>query len=219
MRGLPPAQCARLAIVLLAFGLLLLGVVAPARAAAPAGPASAPRPDIVPVPTQLLANISWNGIATANATTPSKAIAVDFSQTIAMRFSWTLLRGTAGGTVSPITAARLELVYLGQAVYTKDEVSSAPLPPSLGSINMSVDLSTDRYLIAGIYAMNASLLGQNGTTDFSEIFYVSASPPLHLVASTVGLGGLLLYELYATVTVGPHAATAAASASARFRRS
>ncbi len=144
---------------------------------------------------------TWNGRSIANANAPSAAFAYGYVAPAAATFHW---EGPAGtGNVGSIASARIQIVYLGLPLYTRSEISTSPLPSTNGWLNMSYDLRGDRYLVQGLLLLDAALLNTNGTTVWSETFYVRLTAPYNLVAATAGLLALGAVELYFVATVGP----------------
>jgi hypothetical protein len=102
-----------------------------------------------------------------------------------------------------VSDARLQMFYFGYAVSTRDELRTNPLASSHGNIPLSwAPLSID-YLLEGAYRMTASILAPNGTTLWSETFYVRGTAPYGVGALIpIVLIILIVYEVYALVRSG-----------------
>jgi len=182
-------------IVVFAIAALLMGIPVPARAAT-SSPAAASPFSSAPY------TVTWNGVDVSTATSPSSAISIDLSNTANLLYSWSL--GTATANVSD---ARLQMFYFGYAVSTRDEVRTAPTTSSSGSIPLNWAPVSVSYLLAGVYRLTASFIAPNGTTLWSENFYVRGTAPLGFVALIpIVLLLILVYEVYALVRSGRYAA-------------
>jgi hypothetical protein len=185
-----------------AFLLLLpLGMVG---GAVPTGASSGPHGG-TPGPTTVSFSgaVTYNGQATANASNPSSALSVSFGSTANLDFSW----HASGGKINqplviPVQTARLQVMFLGLSVYTKDQTLSPPSSTPNGTVNLSADFTLNRYLLEGLYELSGSLITPNGTVAWSENFYVKASAPYHLTAASIGLALIALYEVYTIAIVG-----------------
>lgn len=147
--------------------------------------------------------LTYNGRPTGNATSPGSALGVVFASPATVEFSWQAAGGKINQPLSiAIQTARLQVIFLGLQVWTKDQTLSPPSFTPRGSVNMTADFSLNRYLLEGLYELTGSLISPNGTSVWSESFYLKASAPDHLTATNVGLALVGLYEVFAILTVG-----------------
>lgn len=182
---------------LLAISLVLVflapygvGALAESRAASPA---------VSPDASSVLTGAAyWNGANIDLAPTPSSAFSWSFDNIATVQFAW--VGPLTGPTVSQ---AFLVILFLGFPAYTKQEVKSVALPT--GNISMTYDLSQFKWYLQGIFEIHAYLENPNGTSLWSETFYVRVTQPYDLVVATVGLILLTIAELYMIATVGPRA--------------
>lgn len=167
-----------------------------------AGLLSSARAEVPAAEPQLLGvsgTVFWNGVNVDTAPTPASAISWSFSNVAHVQYDWT------GPVLGPgVSQAFLVILFLGLPAYTKQEVRQSALP--IGSVNMTYDLTQYKYVLQGLFQLHAYLEDPNGTTVWSENFYVRVSQPYDLVAVTVGLILLTVAELYMVATVGPRAA-------------
>lgn len=208
---------------LLRFGSLGLGLaVLAVGLAGPFGGASGAghlTPAVIPTGTVLAANLTINGAPTIGATSASNAITVSLATPLQFNFSWTGRGGKfAVPTAVPVQTARLEFKFLGEVVFTKDQVSSNPFATVSGSMTSSLDLGGDRYLVEGVYLLKASLLTSDGSVGWSQAVYLRFTAAYHLTAVNLGLGGLVVAELYSIATIGSAKGAAAAAATPSTRR-
>jgi hypothetical protein len=167
-----------------------VGLLAPARATqTSAGPGAG---------NAFSAKLLWNGVDASTAPTPSSAITWSFSTVSTAQFVW---HGGSNGTT--ISQAFLVIVFLGLPGYTKQQVESPALPSAGGGINMSYDASQFQWFLQGLYQLHGYLQNPNGSTVWSETFYVRTTQPLTVVS--IGLIALIAAELYMIATVGPRA--------------
>jgi hypothetical protein len=155
-----------------------------------------------PAPT-VAARALWNGQDVRAYGTPASALAIDFSHVIDMRFFWNA-SGAAGAPASvTVGTGRLQMFYFGFALSTRDVVVTNPQPAAAGTLDMSWDPGVLRWVISGTYLLTASLLDPNGTTLWSENFYVRAAAPYAVLAVIpVLLFVLAAYELYSLAVAG-----------------
>jgi len=178
---------------------LLLNVPAAARATPTVSPSTAtPAAGSTPY-------VTWNGNDIANAGTASSALSIDLSQSATLNYSWSAAAGIR------IHDVRLEMFYFGFAVTTRDvflNPSQTSGPVSLGWTPVSVG-----YVLEGVYRLTASLIAPNGSTMWSENFYVRGTAPLGFVALLpIVLLLLVVYELYGLFRSGRYAALGRTSA-------
>ena len=181
--------------VALAVGLLALGA-APSQAL-PARPTGAPA-----APTSVSGSISLGGADISNATTPASAFAVTFDHPFSLVFSWNARGGKLGQPASvTVGDARAEWVYFGQAIVTRDEVESTPVSSPNGSINMTWDLTGDRYLVEGVYLFHFRILDPSGAAIWERWVYLRATASYHLTLANIALVALAAVELHAVFSI------------------
>ncbi|MCI4356964.1 MAG: hypothetical protein L3K18_07485 [Thermoplasmata archaeon] len=150
------------------------------------------------------ASAAWNGHPVAFATSAGHAISTSFGAPVTIEFQWNC-PGTTGCGFG-ITDAILHVLYLGQVVWTKDQGFSSPgMPAVQGQYNLTSDLTGSKYLVEGLFLVQAVLLTNGGGGSWSQSFYVQVSAPNHVTVAVIGLGVLALYEVTALLRVGPHA--------------
>jgi hypothetical protein len=209
VRRTPPLLAASLG-----FGIALVGLLCLGPSLAGGNPAGFV-PAAIPTNTFLAANVSVDGQPSALANTASGAISVSVLTPVVFNFSWAGHGGKfALPAVFPVKTARLVFEYFGGPVFTKDQVSSSPFSTVTGSMASTVDLGQDRYLVEGDYLVQASILTANGSTVWTQNIYLKISAPHHLTAANLGLGGLVVAELYSVATIGSAKGGAAAAATA-----
>lgn len=190
-------------VFLMVLGPAQLGFVSLATAGTPS--VSVSRPGAWSVS----ATVTWNGANINTASGASSAIGFNFGNTANVLFSWTIQVTPGGSTSSPsITDARLQMIYLGAALATRDV---SPIgPPSSLSNTAVMNWSTGEltYVLEGVYKVTASLLS-NGTTEWSESFYLRATAPYSLLAAfPIILIVIGIWELYAVARSGRYAVLA-----------
>ena len=184
---------------LIALGFLFL-LVAPYGTALLAA-ASTPTPAVTPASSSISGTVLWDSTNTNTAPNAASAISWTFDNVATVQFTWT---GPSGG--QSVSQAFLVVLFLGFPAYTKQEVEATPLPSSGGTISMTYDMTAFRWYLQGLYQVHAYLENPNGTSLWSEYFYVRVAQPYDIVVATVGLLLLLIAELYMIATVGPRAA-------------
>ena len=149
------------------------------------------------------ANVTWNGIDVCSGSSASSALSVDFSQSASVVFHWT----AAAGTRLDLDDARLTMDYFGFALDTRDVVQSGSVPQSNGSFPMDWNPGVLTYVLEGVYGVTASLFASNGTSVWSESFFVKATAPYAILAALPLLLIFLgVYEVYELARSGRHAA-------------
>lgn len=193
-------------LVLVAVGLMLNFPV-PAKASP-----SAPAATVHPAAGRAYA-VTWNGVDVSTAGTPSSALAIDFTQTANLFFNWTSAPSGSAGAVA-INDARLQMFYFGFAVSTRDQILSTPDYNLSGHIPLSWAPFSVGYVLEGVYLLTASFVEPNGSTAWSENFYVRANAPLGFVAVIpIVLLVIAVYEVYALARSGRYAALGGKGAS------
>jgi hypothetical protein len=209
MRSKPPRRGrVGLAVAILAFAIvgLLVNIPVPAQAAS-SSPAASAHPAGGRVYT-----VTWNGVDVSTASTFSSALSIDFTQSANLLFSWSVLPSGSGGQAT-INDARLQMFYFGFAVSTRDQVITPPNSNATGSIPLSWTPLSINYILEGTYRLTASFVAPNGTTIWSEDFYVHGSAPFGFVAVVpIVLLAIAAYEIYALVRSGRYAAMGRKSA-------
>jgi len=171
---------------------LLVNVPAPARGS-PSAASNTP-------PAQY--TVTWNGGDVSSAGSASSALVVDFTQQANLLFSWNL---TSPNTAD-VSDARVQMYYFGFAVATRDQILTNPVPRGSGTIPLSWTPLSVAYLLEGVYRITASFIAANGSTLFSENFYVRDNAPFGVVAILpIVLIVIVLYEVYGLARSGRYA--------------
>jgi hypothetical protein len=150
----------------------------------------------------ILYGVTWNTHSTANATTTGSALSVSLAGTITMQFSWS----SSGKTGPPggVSEVEFQAFLFGFSFITRALTNTPALTTPNGVSNLTWDPGALSYIIAGDYLCLASIFAPNGTTIWSESFYIKASAPFVVGALLpIILLLLLVYELYAVLTVKP----------------
>ena len=164
-----------------------------------ANPVTAPASTPGPVVTTVTGSLTIDGHPTNGATSVGSAVQLSVGQPLHLLYTYTGHGGALGvPVVVTVTSATLALQFLGTSLSSWVVDESNPQPQVFGEVNQTVDLTQDRYLLAGVYAMVASLTAPNGTI-WSETFYLRISAPYDLVAVTILAGVLALYEVVAVL--------------------
>jgi hypothetical protein len=188
------------ALVALAVAVLFLVPVG-----ALALPASGPSISIVRGASSggLVANVSWGGTNITTAASASAAFRISFGNSVNLYYTWRQPSGVAGsGAPWSINDARLQIFYFGFALGTRD-VTTATGSTS-GNISMSNwNTGPLEYVIEGTYQLTASLLATNGTTAWSQTFWVDVAAAFYILAALpIVLILIAVYEFYSIATVG-----------------
>lgn len=134
--------------------------------------------------------VLWNGKNVSSAGSPSAAFSLSKGQTAAVTFSYDAL-----STVGAVGNATLTLTYLG-IVLTTSRASAHALGPS-GSAQINWSFGPLYNALQGVFQLTASLLNPNGSSLWSESFYVFAKAPYLLESGAViVLLILVVAELY-----------------------
>jgi len=193
--GLPTA------LVAIVAAALLVSVPASARA----------QPTALVAPAQtsggVTYTVTWNNVDVSSASSSSSAMSIDLTSSASLVFYWNVTPGTLHPPT--ISDARLQMFYLGFAVATRDQVLTAPVPGS-GSIPLSWTPISVSYLLEGLYRLTASFVAPNGTTIYSENFWVRGTAPYGVFAVLpIVLLIIVLYEVYGLARSGRYAAIGA----------
>ncbi|HTW40192.1 MAG TPA: hypothetical protein VMF04_04980 [Thermoplasmata archaeon] len=151
----------------------------------------------------LTANVSWDGTNITTAASASSAFRISFGNSVNLYYAWRQPSGVlSSGAPWSINDARLQIFYFGFALGTRD-VTTATGNTS-GSIVMSNwNTGPLQYVIEGTYQLTASLLAPNGTTAWSQTFWVQVAAAFYVLAALpIVLILLVIYELYNVATVG-----------------
>ena len=184
-----------LAIAVLAFGLVGLLLNIPASSAA----SSSPRSSAVQPAAGVFGDVTWNGVDISTLGTISSALTIDFSQSANLYYNWSNVPAPG------INDARLQMFYFGFAVATRDVSLSAPL--QTGHVPLNWTPLSIGSVLEGVYRLTASVIAPNGTTMWSEDFYVRGNAPLGILAVIpIVLLLIAVYEIYALVRSGRYAA-------------
>jgi hypothetical protein len=169
-----------MALPAIALVLLLMigpGVGPSVAASARAQPAVAP---LVPAIFPLAASVTWNGQNISSASSVSGAFTSNKGDTAAVRFTF------SGDDTANITNVTLEVTYLGIVLTTS---RSTPHivggPPVTGSAVINWSFGSLYDALEGVFHLTASLVYANGSTAWSEGFYVFVKTPYLLESGAV----------------------------------
>ena len=150
--------------------------------------------------------VTWNTVDVSSASSSSSALAIDLTSSASLVYYWNVSHGATPPTISD---ARLQMFYLGFAVATRDQVLTSPAPGS-GSIPLSWTPISVSYLLEGLYRLTASFIAPNGTTMYSENFWVRGTAAYGLLAVLpIVLLIIVIYEVYGLARSGRYAAIGA----------
>ncbi len=190
-----------LAGVGLALGLFTL--LPALSAAGPTGPTAASNCSNAQSSYGVAGNVTWNGANICTSTSSSSALSVDLSQTDHLRYNWSV---SAGPSLN-ITDARLAMFYFGFPVATRDVTQTGARVSTSGTIAMDWTPGAISFVLAGLYSLTASLLDSNGTTVWSESFFVNVTAPYTILAVLpIVLLLIAVYEIYSVARSGRQAA-------------
>lgn len=206
LRGKPVRWAARGATIVIAV-LFVVPIAASALAgASPAGaPTAAP-----PVPSSspgINTIVTWNGFPITLFGSASSALSTYLNTTVRLVYNWTSAP-VAGGPPPHyiVTSARLSMLYLGLALPAITDILTNPVPATGGVFTFVWDPAYLHYLIAGLYQFSSTLLDNNGTTVWTENFYVHITAPFYLLtALPLLLVVLIALEAYTLARSGRHA--------------
>jgi hypothetical protein len=151
-------------------------------------------------------SVTWNGANISSASTESSAFSVASSDVIGVSFRWSPALG------AEVANARLQMFYLGFAVAasTVSPIGSLSSPTGAPATSAAMNWTVGwiQYAVEGVFRLSASLVASNGSSIWSEDFYVRmAAPGSILAAAPILLIILGVVELYAIATSGRQAAT------------
>jgi hypothetical protein len=188
--------------------LVLVSVVAALVIASGGGAGAVPTNDrsvtVVPALTTggLVANASWNGLNITTAGSPSSAFHISFNGAVNIYYYW-----SQTGSASPwsINDARLQIFYFGFALATRDITQS--VGSTSGNLVMgNWNTGALEYILEGSYLLKASLIATNGTTAWSQSFWVNVAAPFSILAALpIILILIAIYEVFELLTSGKHA--------------
>lgn len=143
--------------------------------------------------------VTADGHATSGAGSVGSAVQLSLDHPVNVTFTYAT--GTGPGAGLSVGVARLQLIVFGVVAGAKEVDLSDVHRATSGAVSVIGDYSYAKYLIEGVYLMHAVLLDPNGSTLFSESFYVKVHAAYDLTVITVAFGVLLLYELYTVATL------------------
>ena len=125
-------------------------------------------------------SVTWNGKDVSGAGSPSSAISIQKGQTALVQFTFDESSATAIGNAS------ISVNYLGLVLTTSKtspRVVGGPPIAAVAVINWSFGPLYDA--LEGVFQFTASLLSPNGSTVWSESFYVFTKAPYLLESGAV----------------------------------
>jgi hypothetical protein len=190
---------------LLATFVVVLVAVPAATLAASATPTSSAT--VVPAASSgPTATVTWNGANILNYTSATSAARISFNGVVDVHYEWPA-QGTVNLVPYTINDARLQIFYFGYALSTRDVVNSAAVPSTSGFFDMNWSTGSLQYILEGSYRLVASLIAQNGTTMWSQAFWVYVAAPFYVGALLpIVLILIAVWEIYNVATVGKQAA-------------
>jgi len=167
--------------------VLVLGATAPVSSvSAPLRTASS---------SSVTSTVVFNGVNVASHTTAGSAIVTNFSGVFSTVFDWTSSPGAAPVFV---TEGVLALLFFGEAIGT----STQQQPENgHGNITLKSDFTQNKYLFEGNYEIQATLQS-NGTTVFTEDFYIWVQATNHLTLVNVALILIAILEIWQIAALG-----------------
>ncbi len=195
---------ATLVLLVVAVALLpWLAVPASANSPTSTGAGAAPRAAGAP---GFSATVTWNGQNVAGAGTAASAIPTSFGDPASVVFSWSQGGPSLLSASESVSSVQLHVVYLGQQVWSRDQVFQPADARAIDNTTLGADLTSGQYLIEGVYEVTAQIVSVGNGTLWSENFFLHVTAPDQLTLATVGLALIAAYELYSLARVGPHAA-------------
>lgn len=153
------------------------------------------------------ATVKWDGTSIASATSASAALITSFTHTIDVNYAWVALDGITGPNLYNISTARLQFFYFGAALDTRDVIDSSAVAATNGSFDMQWQPGVFQYLFEGTFGLTASLIAPNGTTMWSQAFYIHSQAPASILAVLpIVLVLIAIYEAYGLAVSGRQAA-------------
>lgn len=189
---------ASISAALLAFAIVAILVSIPV----PTKAGSARGPDFTRPSAVLTGTVTWNGVDVGTAGTTSSALAIDLSQPANLLYRWS----TGGVSTVTISDVRLQMFYFGFAVATRDVYLTNPSASATGQLPLNWTPISISSVLEGVYRLTASMIAPNGTTMWSEDFYVHGTALFGLIAVLpLVLLIIAVYEIYALVRSGRYA--------------
>ncbi|MFZ1023970.1 MAG: hypothetical protein WAN87_07540 [Thermoplasmata archaeon] len=153
-------------------------------------------------PAGFYGQVTWNGANVASASSTSSALGIQFSNTAHLYYNW-----SSTATLYNINVARLQILDFGFALATRTVTLESSLPGLTGGFALNWTPGTLQYVIEGVYRLTASLVAVNGSSVWTENFFVHATAPLSILAVfPIVLILIAIYELYNLAYVGRQAA-------------
>jgi hypothetical protein len=176
---------------LAAIALLAVIVLLPTASLGAAASGVSPGVGAAAQPEQSATTVTWNGANVATASSASSALSIGFNAAADVQFRW------SPTTFPGVTTARLAMVYFGFALSTRDVPPIANGGGPSDSAVMNWTVGAIQYVIEGTYGITASLIASNGSTLWSENFYVRLTAPGSIAAALpIILLLIAVYELY-----------------------
>ncbi len=117
------------------------------------------------------AAVTWGGTNISQAGTVSSAFVVDGEATVSVVF-----RFDANGSTDPPASAEVVLTYLGEAL-TSTGTATGVAANGSGVASFPWSFGDLVELTEGAYALTAALLDANGSTLWSQVFYINVEAP------------------------------------------
>jgi hypothetical protein len=151
----------------------------------------------------VIATLRFDGVDASTASVPSSAIPVDIGSALPVSFVWSARGGKLGepGLVA-VASERLDLRFLGTTAATNSHLENGAVLASNGSTSYAISYSAYRWVVEGLFAVNAALVAPNGTSVWSLGFYVHVEAPSHATIANVGGVAIAAY-LVAVLALGP----------------
>jgi hypothetical protein len=145
-------------------------------------------------------DLTFNGLETSGATSPSSALPVapGIARTT---FSWRD-QPVGGAAAIPVAQAQLQAFVFDFAAFSRVQTPTPAITSVTGQINLTGDFSTTQYLVEGVYQLEGTLTASNGSIIWSEYFYIHVEAPLHLTVLNLILVAIALWEIYAIAKLG-----------------
>lgn len=126
------------------------------------------------------ASATWNGNSLSSAGSPATAFSIQRGDTALVRFNYT------GLGVTEVANASLKVTYLGVVLTTSKALAHVTGgPPVTGGSQINWSFGPLYNALEGVFQLTASLLYVNGSTAWSESFYVFVKTPYNLESGAV----------------------------------
>lgn len=181
MRLRPQHRWTLVAPVLAVTVLALLPSPVWARGASPSNGPSTAMPELAASTVLARTTVTWNGHNISSAGSPSSAFAIGKGQSAFVYFSFDEVSGPA------IPNASVKVTYLG-LVLTTSTAAVGPAPTTcLGCSEAEINWTFGTLVNAlqGVYQLTASLQYADGSTAWSESFYVIVRAPYSIESGAV----------------------------------